>query len=91
MADDRVEQTQMVLRAPARPIVVRPPADQARVLEIRRHLDESRERLRAALVQVRASARELTPAARIAHRPLRWVAGGFALGFALGFLFRARS
>lgn len=87
MAEDRrVEQTQIALRAPASPVLVRPSADQARVLEIRRHLDESRERLRAAIVQVRTSARALTPAAQIGHRPMRWLAAGFAVGVALGFV-----
>jgi hypothetical protein len=77
---------QLVLRPPALPVRVR----QDRAFEVRRHLEASRERLRAAIDQVRASARDLTPAARIAQQPVRWLAGAFVAGVALGF-FTARS
>ena len=53
---------------------------------IRQRLDENKARLREAMDAMEEAARELTPAARIRHDPMRWVGGAFLVGLVLGFL-----
>jgi ElaB/YqjD/DUF883 family membrane-anchored ribosome-binding protein len=53
---------------------------------LRHRLVENKARLREAIEAMEAAAKELTPAARIRHNPMRWVAGAFAVGLVLGWL-----
>jgi hypothetical protein len=67
------EENQLVPAAPTLPVSY-----------YEQRLEESRIRLRNAVARVKSRARELTPAARISRRPVRWVLGGFAVGVVLG-------
>lgn len=49
-----------------------------------RRLDESRARLREALIRFNARTNDLTPAAQVRAHPWGWVWGGFAVGLWLG-------
>ena len=53
---------------------------------IRQRLHENKARLREAMDAMEEAARELTPAARIRHDPMRWIGGAFLAGLVLGFL-----
>ena len=71
------------------PIVLHVPAVPAATSEaerLRQRLDANKARLRDAVEAMEAAAQELTPAARIRHDPLRWVAGAFVVGLVLGLL-----
>lgn len=77
------------LRRAGDDLVVRrraPPVVWTRADRFRERLDRSKLRLREAVSLVKESAREMTPAARIESNPFAWVAGGLALGLALGWL-----
>jgi len=49
-------------------------------------ISRSQQRLRQAMSRLQTRAHELTPAARIASRPARWLLGAFAVGVALAWL-----
>ena len=57
---------------------------------VRQRFREDNERFRLAVQRLRTEIREATPAGRIRARPYAWVAGGLAVGIALGVLFAPR-
>lgn len=63
-----------------------PPVVWTRADRFRERLDRSKLRLREAVVMVKESARDMTPAARIESNPIAWVAGGLAFGLLLGWV-----
>lgn len=67
------------------------PLVRARPDSVRQRFREDNERFRIAVQRLRTSVREATPAARIRARPYAWVAGGFAVGLALGLLYTVRT
>ena len=71
---------------------VRPRATliRSRQERFRQRLAGSRERLVTAVERVRAATRELTPASRIADRPITWILRALVVGLAIGLLTRSR-
>ncbi|MEZ4235892.1 MAG: hypothetical protein R3F59_06960 [Myxococcota bacterium] len=72
-------------------ITLRPPASMDRAQYLRSRLQRSDARLRHALLELNRAAHELTPAATVSRRPIRFVVGAFALGLVVGFLTRTHS
>jgi hypothetical protein len=73
---EMAERTELVHRAPTS-VAVRRYEEQ---------INRSQQRLRQAMSRLQTRAHELTPGARIASRPARWLLGAFAAGLALAWL-----